>query len=254
MRNVRRFTASATMPAGPQGRSPHRLGRGARRHEHPCPSGRRDACGGCLVPSGLRTGPAGRSAGRRSMARGAAEPHGPVGWRMATLGSALPALMPLVSGVRACHLDVVLLRRPVPILRAMVVFDERGDTCIRRVDSMRARSFLLHCWAGQLDAGSGNRAVAAFRISLPPGEKVRARTRQRSTAASRSDGVWRFVVGAPVFLVIASSGRRPAVLRSGLLRLPWSSVRPRGNQPGPAYSRVQEWIQELPAVGRGVGR
>lgn len=163
-------------------------------------------------------------------ARLAEEPYAPVGWQMVTLGSALPALTLLVSGVRARHRDVVLLRRPVPVLRAMVVFDERGDACIRPVDNMRARSVLLRCWAEPLDEGTGNRAVAASRVSLPPGEKVSDEDTAAVDGRSREALVYGALrVGAPVFLVTASPGRRPAVLRSGPLRLPRVSVRPRRN-------------------------
>jgi hypothetical protein len=163
-------------------------------------------------------------------ARLAAEPSAPVGWQMLTLGAGLPALTLLVSGVRARRRDVVLLRRPVLVRRALVVFDERGDACIRPVDNMSTRSVVLRSWVEPLDEGTGDREVVAARTSFPPGEKAGDEDTAAVDVRPREALVYGALrVGAPAFLVTASPGRRPVVLRSGPLRLPWASVLPRRN-------------------------
>lgn len=78
-------------------------------------------------------------------ARLAQEPQDPFGWQMIALGAVLPALTLLASGVRARRRDAALLRHPVPVLRAVVDFDRRGDAWVRPVG----------------DAGAGRRPSAA---------------------------------------------------------------------------------------------
>ncbi|MDO0930400.1 hypothetical protein QQY66_01310 [Streptomyces sp. DG2A-72] len=188
----------------------------------------------------------------------AAEPYAPVGWQLLTLGTALPALTLLASGIRARRRDAVLLRRPVPVLRAMVVFDGRGDAWIRPVDEASTQPTFLRSWVEPLGKGTGDGAVAGSRADSPQGQEAGDEDTAVADGRPREALVYGALrAGAPMLLVTAAPDQGLVVLRSGPLALPRPGALPRTDRPGaprsPAPERVHEAGGRLSAGG-GVRR
>ncbi|MBX9394244.1 hypothetical protein K4749_11695 [Streptomyces sp. TRM72054] len=180
----------------------------------------------------------------RSWARLAAEPYDPVGWQMLTLSTVLPALTLLPSGIRARRRDAKLLRRPVPALRAVLVFDRRGDAWVRPTDGAGTRPPLLRFWVEPLSKKAGDEAAER---SPAPGRPVGPADvdadAQNAEDLGDEDRAWvrgrpREVLiygapqaGAPVLLVAAVPGQGPAALRTGSLRLARPGALPQTDDP-----------------------
>ncbi|MFD4975218.1 hypothetical protein [Streptomyces sp. NPDC058424] len=187
-------------------------------------------------------------------ARLIAEPYDPTGQQLLTLAAALPALTLLASGIRACRRDAVLLRRPVPVLRALVVFDGRGDAWIRPVDQASARPLFLRSWVEPLSKGTGSGTVAGSRAGSPQGEEAGDEDPATVDGRPREALVYGALrAGAPVLLVTAAPDQGSVVLRSGPISLPRPGALPRLDRPNvprsPAPERVQVAGARLPAGG-----
>ncbi|WP_406172320.1 hypothetical protein [Streptomyces sp. NBC_00996] len=186
-------------------------------------------------------------------ARLAQEPYAPVGWQLLALAVALPALPLLTSGIRARRRDTALLRRPAPVLRAVAVFDGRGNAWVRPADEASGR-FVLRCWAEPLGNGPGTRTRTDAPQWEAAGDKDEAEVDRRPREV--------LVYGAPrasspVVLVTAVPDDGPAVLRTGPLVLPRAGELPRWDRPRvsrtvpvPAPERLREIGARLPTGGR----
>ncbi len=175
----------------------------------------------------------------------AQEPYDPSGWQLLALGAVLPALTLLASGVRARRRDAALLRHPVPVQRAVVDFDRRGDAWVRPVGDAGTRPAAFRCWVEPLGKRMGDGAVA--------GTGGDAQTRESSDGQgdAAGDGLSREVLvygvpraGSPVVLVAAAPDRSTRVLRSGPLWLPGPGASPQRVHPGAVRAPAPEWVQE----------
>ncbi len=184
----------------------------------------------------------------------AQEPYDPTGWQLLVLGAALPALTLLASGVRARRRDVALLRHSVPVVRAVVDFDRRGDAWVRPVDDAGARSAAFRCWVDPLSKETRDSGVPRTRADAWEQKKPA----EQGEAAGDSRPCEVLVYGAPragspVVLVTAAPDRSMRVLRSGPLSLPRPGASPQRVHPGAGQVPTTEWVQEtgarLPAGG-----
>lgn len=144
--------------------------------------------------------------------------------------------------------DARLLRRPVPALRAVLVFDRRGDAWVWPTDGAGSRPPLLRSWVKPL----GNKGDEAAERTQDPGRKA-APADADADAQNGDDGgdEDRALVhgrprevliygapqaGAPVVIVAAVPGQDPATLRTGSLRLPRPGTLPQTEEPGAVHT------------------